>query len=207
MPQGTLFCFAKGLYLFGHDLDGTEVPTLDLRAGAVIDGQNEGSSGSTVPTVPATGRDLDPGRGLSHFGNAGAPSWVSLSSSDAMASSRAPSSKRTSMQDAKPGRCWFQPLLSKCPCIERHALGTKPRCSMCAVITLSNVPYPPRNSSRSLGGPSIRRAARASARPPWGPAAELIASGSGSARPSRRWNQSRLFPPADERLLAFVLWG
>jgi hypothetical protein len=78
---------------------------------------------------------------------------------------------------------------------------------MCAVITLSNVPYPPRNSSRSLGGPSmpasrssIRTSAVGTRR-----RADRIRLWIGETQPSLE--SIATIPPADERLLAFVLWG
>jgi len=77
-PRRTTFCFAKGLYL----LSGTiwtkdKFPTLDLRAGAVIDGQNGGFIGINGPDGPAD----QPGTRIlggifQHFGNANAPIWV-----------------------------------------------------------------------------------------------------------------------------------
>jgi parallel beta-helix repeat protein len=78
-PRGTTFCFAKGLYLLSGTIwTGRKFPTLDLRAGAVIDGQNGGFIGITGPDGPAD----KPGTTIlggvfQHFGNAGAPSWVS----------------------------------------------------------------------------------------------------------------------------------
>jgi parallel beta-helix repeat protein len=78
-PRGTTFCFAKGLYLLSGTIrTGQKFPTLDLRAGAVIDGQNGGFVGITGPDGPAD----KPGTTIlggvfQHFGNAGAPIWVS----------------------------------------------------------------------------------------------------------------------------------
>jgi Right handed beta helix region len=78
-PRGTTFCFAKGLYLLSGTIQtGQKFPTLDLRAGAVIDGQNRGFIGITGPDGPAD----KPGTTIlggvfQHFGNASAPSWVS----------------------------------------------------------------------------------------------------------------------------------
>ena len=78
-PRGTVFCFAKGLYLLSGTIwTGQKFPTLDLRAGAVIDGQNGGFIGINGPDAPAD----KPGTTIlggvfQHFGNAGAPSWVS----------------------------------------------------------------------------------------------------------------------------------
>ena len=77
-PRGTVFCFAKGLYLLSGTIrTGQKFPTLDLRAGAVIDGQNGGFVGINGPDGPAN----KPGTTIlggvfQHFGNAGA-SWVS----------------------------------------------------------------------------------------------------------------------------------
>jgi hypothetical protein len=78
-PRGTTFCFAKGLYLLSGTIrTGQKFPTLDLRAGAIIDGQNGGFIGITGPDGPAD----KPGTTIlgavfQHFGNAGAPIWVS----------------------------------------------------------------------------------------------------------------------------------
>src|SRR5262245_58518946 len=45
-PSGTSFCFAKGMYLLSDTIwTGRKSPTLDLRAGAVIDGGNGGFIG------------------------------------------------------------------------------------------------------------------------------------------------------------------
>jgi hypothetical protein len=77
-PRRTTFCFATGLYLLSGTIwTGNKFPTLDLRAGAVIDGQNgdfigingEGRSGDRPGTVIRGGV-------FQHFGNANAPSWV-----------------------------------------------------------------------------------------------------------------------------------
>jgi hypothetical protein len=78
-PQGTVFCFAKGLYrLSGTISTGQKFPTLDLRAGAVIDGQNGSFVGINGPDAP----EGQPGTVIlggvfQHFGNANAPSWTS----------------------------------------------------------------------------------------------------------------------------------
>jgi parallel beta-helix repeat protein len=78
-PRGTTFCFAKGLYLLSGTIQtGQKFPRLDLRAGAIIDGQNGGFVGINGPDGPAD----KPGTTIlggvfQHFGNAGAPIWVS----------------------------------------------------------------------------------------------------------------------------------
>ena len=78
-PRGTVFCFARGLYLLSGTIStGRKFPTLDLRAGVVIDGQNGGFVGITGPDAPAD----KPGTTIlggvfQHFGNEDAPSWVS----------------------------------------------------------------------------------------------------------------------------------
>jgi hypothetical protein len=73
-PRGTTFCFAKGLYLLSGTI-GTrdKFPRLDLRAGAVIDGQNGGFTGIIGMDPPAD----KPGTTIlggvfQHFGNANA---------------------------------------------------------------------------------------------------------------------------------------
>jgi parallel beta-helix repeat protein len=77
-PRRTTFCFAKGLYLLSSTIwTGDKFPTLDLRAGAVMDGQN----GDFVGINGGPGSGDRPGtviRGgvFQHFGNANAPSWV-----------------------------------------------------------------------------------------------------------------------------------
>jgi parallel beta-helix repeat protein len=78
-PPRTTFCFAKGLYvLSGTIMTRDRFPALDLRAGAVIDGQNGGFIGIDGPDGPAN----QPGTRIlggifQHFGNANAPGWVS----------------------------------------------------------------------------------------------------------------------------------
>jgi Right handed beta helix region len=77
-PPGTTFCFAKGIYRLARTiLTEDRFPTLDLRAGAVIDGQNGEFTGITSQDPP-TG---EPGMKIlggvfQHFGNASAPMWV-----------------------------------------------------------------------------------------------------------------------------------
>ncbi len=78
-PRRTTFCLAKGLYLLSGTISTRDkFPTLDLRAGAVIDGQNGGFIGIDGPDGPAD----QPGTRIlggifQHFGNAEAPGWVS----------------------------------------------------------------------------------------------------------------------------------
>ncbi len=77
-PRRATFCFAKGLYPLSSTIwTGDKFPTLDLRAGAVIDGQNGDFVGINGPDGPAD----KPGTTIlggvfQHFGNADAPSWV-----------------------------------------------------------------------------------------------------------------------------------
>ena len=77
-PPRTTFCFAAGLYRLSGTIEtGNKFPTLDLRAGAVIDGQNGGFIGIDGPDGPAD----QPGTVIlggvfQHFGNANSPSWV-----------------------------------------------------------------------------------------------------------------------------------
>lgn len=78
-PERTTFCFASGTYtLWGTIWTGEKYPILDLRAGAVIDGQHGGFVGINGPDSPAsrTGTTILGGV-FQHFGNAGAPIWVS----------------------------------------------------------------------------------------------------------------------------------
>jgi hypothetical protein len=78
-PKRTTFCFAQGLYRLSDTIDtGSRFPTLDLRTGAVIDGQNGGFIGIGGPDPPAD----QPGTVIlggvfQHFGNASSPIWVS----------------------------------------------------------------------------------------------------------------------------------
>jgi parallel beta-helix repeat protein len=73
-PRGTTFCFAKGLYRLSSQIwTGDKFPRLDLRAGAVIDGQNGGFTGIDGSDTPAD----KPGTTIlggvfQHFGNANA---------------------------------------------------------------------------------------------------------------------------------------
>jgi parallel beta-helix repeat protein len=77
-PPGTTFCFAAGLYrLSGTIWTGSKFPTLDLRAGAVIDGQNGGFIGIDGPDGPADRPGtIILGGVFQHFGNATSPGWV-----------------------------------------------------------------------------------------------------------------------------------
>ncbi len=78
-PRRTTFCFARGVYrLSGTIWTGEKFPTLNLRSGAVIDGQG----GSFLGINGAVARADRPGTIIlggtfQHFGNAGAPIWVS----------------------------------------------------------------------------------------------------------------------------------
>jgi hypothetical protein len=77
-PPRTTFCFAAGTYnLSGTIWTGDRFPILDLRAGAVIDGQNGDFAGVNGPDGPAN----EPGTIIlggvfQHFGNDGAPAWI-----------------------------------------------------------------------------------------------------------------------------------
>jgi hypothetical protein len=75
----TTFCFAAGLYRLSDTIwTGDRFPRLDLRAGAVLDGQNGNFVGINGPDAP----DGQPGTVIlggvfQDFGNANAPSWAS----------------------------------------------------------------------------------------------------------------------------------
>jgi Right handed beta helix region len=73
------FCFAPGVYqLSGTVSTGSKFPRLDLRAGAVIDGQDRAFPGITGADAPRDQRGtVILGGVFQHFGNASAPSWVS----------------------------------------------------------------------------------------------------------------------------------
>jgi parallel beta-helix repeat protein len=73
-PRGTTFCFAKGLYRLSSQIwTGDRFPRLDLRAGAVIDGQNGGFTGINGSDPPADKRGTAILGGVfQHFGNANA---------------------------------------------------------------------------------------------------------------------------------------
>ena len=73
-PRGTTFCFAKGLYRLSSPIwTGDKFPKLDLRAGAVIDGQNGGFTGINGSDPPADKRGTTILGGVfQHFGNANA---------------------------------------------------------------------------------------------------------------------------------------
>jgi hypothetical protein len=79
MPPRTTFCFAAGLYrLAGTLWTKDKFPKLDLRAGAVIDGQNGAFVGINGPDAAGS----QPGTVIlggvfQHFGNAIAPIWTS----------------------------------------------------------------------------------------------------------------------------------
>jgi len=78
-PPRTTFCFAQGTYRrTGTIQTRDKFPTFDLRAGAVIDGQNRGFMGIAGADAPATQTGMKILGGVfQHFGNASAPSWVS----------------------------------------------------------------------------------------------------------------------------------
>jgi parallel beta-helix repeat protein len=73
------FCFASGVYqLSGTVSTGSKFPKLDLRAGAVIDGQDGAFVGITGADAPGDQRGtVILGGVFQHFGNGSAPSWVS----------------------------------------------------------------------------------------------------------------------------------
>ena len=73
------FCFAPGVYpLSGTVWTGGKFPRLDLRAGAVIDGQDGAFVGINGADAPQDQRGtIILGGVFQHFGNGSAPSWVS----------------------------------------------------------------------------------------------------------------------------------
>jgi hypothetical protein len=73
------FCFASGVYqLSGTVWTGSKFPRLDLRAGAVIDGQDGAFVGINGADAPRDQRGtVILGGVFQHFGNEAAPSWVS----------------------------------------------------------------------------------------------------------------------------------
>ncbi len=77
-PAAHNFCFAEGLYRLSGTIDtGDSFPVLDLRAGAVIDGQSGGFIGIGGPDGPADRPGTVVLGGIfQHFGNASSPSWV-----------------------------------------------------------------------------------------------------------------------------------
>jgi hypothetical protein len=77
--QHTTFCFRRGVYeLSGTISTGDKFPVLDLRAGAVIDGQNGGFIGISGSDAPAGDRGtIVLGGVFQNFGNEVAPIWVS----------------------------------------------------------------------------------------------------------------------------------
>ena len=73
------FCFGPGVYqLSGTVSTGSRFPRLDLRAGAVIDGQDGAFVGINGADAPRGQRGtVILGGVFQHFGNGSAPSWVS----------------------------------------------------------------------------------------------------------------------------------
>ena len=73
------YCFAPGVYqLSGTVWTGNKFPRLDLRAGAVIDGQNGAFVGINGADAPRDQRGtVILGGVFQHFGNGSAPSWMS----------------------------------------------------------------------------------------------------------------------------------
>jgi len=75
----TTFCFAGGVYRLSRTLwTNDKFPILDLRAGAIIDGQNGsfvGINGADAP--PGQQGQTILGGVFQHFGNASAPTWAS----------------------------------------------------------------------------------------------------------------------------------
>jgi parallel beta-helix repeat protein len=73
------FCFASGVYQLSETVwTGSKFPRLDLRAGAVIDGQNGAFVGINGAGAPADQRGtVILGGVFQHFGNEAAPNWVS----------------------------------------------------------------------------------------------------------------------------------
>jgi hypothetical protein len=72
-------CFASGLYQLSETVwTGSKFPRLDLRAGAVIDGQNGAFVGISGADAPGDQRGtVILGGVFQHFGNEAAPDWVS----------------------------------------------------------------------------------------------------------------------------------
>jgi hypothetical protein len=77
--QRSTFCFASGVYqLSGTVWTGSKFPRLDLRAGAVIDGQNGAFVGINGAGAPGGQRGtVILGGVFQHFGNEAAANWVS----------------------------------------------------------------------------------------------------------------------------------
>ena len=73
------FCFASGVYQLSETVwTGSKFPRLDLRAGAVIDGENGAFVGINGADAPGDQRGtVILGGVFQHFGNGSAPSWVS----------------------------------------------------------------------------------------------------------------------------------
>jgi parallel beta helix pectate lyase-like protein len=74
----TTFCFAPGIYRLTSTIrTAYKWPVFDLRAGAIIDGQNGSFSGISAANAPAGQVGMEVLGGIfQHFGNAGAPSSV-----------------------------------------------------------------------------------------------------------------------------------
>ncbi|MGZ5385447.1 MAG: right-handed parallel beta-helix repeat-containing protein, partial [Acidimicrobiia bacterium] len=77
-PPRTTFCFANGLYRLTDTIRTRDrFPTLDLRAGAVIDGQNGSFIGIDGPDAPVgQPGTIILGGVFQRFGNSNAPSWI-----------------------------------------------------------------------------------------------------------------------------------
>jgi hypothetical protein len=77
-PPRTTFCLARGLYRLSSTISTRDrFPTLDLRAGAVIDGQDGGFIGINGLDAPGNQRGtVILGGVFQHFGNASSPIWT-----------------------------------------------------------------------------------------------------------------------------------
>src|SRR4030095_8168944 len=71
-PAGTTLCFAAGTYNITSTLRNPRPVTLDLRAGAILDGGNGGFTGiGSGPGLTIRGGVFQ------HFGNSGSPGYTS----------------------------------------------------------------------------------------------------------------------------------
>ena len=77
-PPHTTFCLAAGTHLLSERIETSDrFPILDLRAGAVIDGQNGAFIGfDGVDPPPDEAGTIVLGGVFQHFGNSTSPSWV-----------------------------------------------------------------------------------------------------------------------------------